>query len=196
MFSGHNYQKARELFLSMKRSEISRSNRVARLIWTLVWMVFFRPTPRPFHAWRCFLLRLFGARIGKRVAVYQSARIWAPWNLEMADRSCLGDFVDAYSVDKINLGEGAVVSQYSYLCTASHDYTEASRPLITAPIVIGSQAWVTADVFIAPGVTIGEGAVVTARSSVFSDVEPWVVASGNPCRAVRPRVMKSAEEIG
>lgn len=159
-------------------------------------MVFFRPTPRPFHAWRCFLLRLFGARIGKRVAVYQSARIWAPWNLEMADRSCLGDFVDAYSVDKINLGEGAVVSQYSYLCTASRDYTEASRPLITAPIVIGSQAWVTADVFIAPGVTIGEGAVVTARSSVFSDVEPWVVASGNPCRAVRPRVMKSAEETG
>lgn len=179
---------------SMKRSEISRSNRIARLVWTLVWMIFFRPTPRPFHAWRCFLLRLFGARLGKGVAVYQSARIWAPWNLEMADRSCLGDFVDAYSVDKIIIGEGAVVSQYSYLCTASHDYTEASRPLITAPIVIGSQAWVTADVFIAPGVTIGEGAVVTARSSVFSDIEPWVVASGNPCKAVRPRILRSAKE--
>jgi putative colanic acid biosynthesis acetyltransferase WcaF len=175
----------------LKRCDLSKANKLARALWGIVWIFFFRPTPRPFHAWRRLLLRAFGARLGKRVSVYQSARIWAPWNLEMEEGSCLGDFVDAYCVDKIRLGRGAVVSQYSYLCTASHDYTDPSRPLVTAPIVIGAQAWVTADVFVAPGVTIGEGAVVTARSSVFADVEPWVVASGNPARVRRPRILKS-----
>lgn len=171
---------------------LSRANKLGRALWGIVWLTLFRPTPRPLHAWRCLLLRLFGAHIGKRVRVYPSARIWAPWNLEMEEGSCLGDFVDAYCVDKIKVGENATVSQYSFLCTASHDYTDPAQPLVTAPIVIGSQAWVTADVFVAPGVTIGEGTVITARSSVFADISPWVVASGNPAAAVRPRTLKTA----
>ena len=107
----------------------------------------------------------------------------------MADHRCLSEQVDCYCVDKIRIGAHATVSQYSFLCTASHDYRDAAMPLVTAPITIGDRAWVTADVFVAPGVTIGEGAVITARSSVFSDIEPWVVASGNPAKAVKPRVM-------
>jgi len=171
----------------MQRRQLSLANKVGRGLWGVVWATLFRPTPRPFHAWRRLLLRSFGAKLGPRANVYQSARIWAPWNLEMEEGSCLGDFVDAYSVDKIRLGKGAVVSQYSYLCTASHDYHDSGHPLITAPITIQAKAWVTADVFVAPGVTIGEGAVVTARSSVFSDIDPWKVASGNPAVVVRSR---------
>ncbi|MGR9099992.1 MAG: putative colanic acid biosynthesis acetyltransferase [Gammaproteobacteria bacterium] len=105
----------------------------------------------------------------------------------MGDHSCLGDWVDCYCVDKIHIGAFATVSQYSFLCTANHDYTDPAMPLITAPIFIGDRAWITADVFVAPGVTIGEGAVVTARSSVFHDIGPWTVASGNPARPVKPR---------
>jgi putative colanic acid biosynthesis acetyltransferase WcaF len=172
----------------LKPVKLGVKNKLLRGIWNLVWLALFRPTPRPFHGWRSFLLRLFGAKLGKSVAVYPSARIWAPWNLQMEDGSCLGDFVDAYCVDKIKLGKGAVVSQYSYLCTASHDYADFRHPLVTAPITIGARSWVTADVFVAPGVTVGEGAVITARSSVFTNVEPWVVASGNPARAIRKRI--------
>ncbi len=177
---------------TLQPRHLSRANKLARGLWGVVWLVLFRPTPRPLHAWRCFLLKLFGARIGRRVRVYPSARIWAPWNLEMGDGSCLGDFVDAYCVDTIELGQAALVSQYAFLCTASHDYTDASLPLITGPIRVGRQAWVTSDVFVGPGVSIGEGAVVTARSSVFRDLDPWVVASGNPAVAVRPRTLKNA----
>lgn len=108
----------------------------------------------------------------------------------MGDHSCLSEQVDCYCVDKIRIGANATVSQYSFLCTASHDYTVPRMPLVTAPITIGERAWVTADVFVAPGVTIGEGAVITARSSVFSDIEPWVVAGGNPARGVKTRVFK------
>lgn len=157
------------------------------MVWNLVWIFLFRPTPRPLHAWRRLLLKCFGATIGSRVLVYQSAKIWAPWNLTMEDDSVLGDYVDCYCVAPVRIGNAAVVSQYSFLCTASHDYRESSRPLVAAPIVIGEHAWVTADVFVAPGVVVGNGAVVQARSVVFDDVEPWTVSGGHPAKMIKTR---------
>jgi putative colanic acid biosynthesis acetyltransferase WcaF len=125
--------------------------------------------------------------VGQGAHPYPSARIWAPWNLEMGDYSCLSEGVDCYCVDLIRIGPRSTVSQYSFLCTASHDYMQASMPLVTAPIEIGKRVWIAADVFVAPGLTVGDGVVVTARSSVFSDLPPWVVAKGNPAVPVRPR---------
>ena len=158
----------------------------------MVWLIFFRPTPKVCHAWRRFLLRAFGAKIGRGVHVHSSARIWAPWNLEMGDYSCLSFDVDCYSVAAIRIGSHVTISQYSFLCTASHDFEQPNMPLITAPIAIGEGAWIAADVFIAPGVTIGEGAVVGARSSVFNYVQPRVVVAGNPARLLKHRVLKEA----
>jgi putative colanic acid biosynthesis acetyltransferase WcaF len=171
----------------LRESRIGLGNKLARSLWNIVWFFLFRPTPRPMHAWRRMLLRLFGAKIGTGVRVYQSARIWAPWNLVMENDSCLGDFVDCYSVDQIHFGPRATVSQYSYLCTASHDYTRRALPLVTAPIHIGADAWVTADVFVGPGVSIGEGSVVGARSTVTRDVPAWVVVAGSPPKLIGPR---------
>ena len=164
--------------------ELGASSKLARLLWNSAWLLLYRPSPVPLHGWRRFLLRLFGARVGTGAHPYPSARVWAPWNLIMEEHSCLSHHVDCYCVDKIHLGRRATVSQYSYLCTASHDYTRADMPLVTAPIRIEADAWVTADVFIGPGVTIGEGAVVGARSTVMRDVEPWTVVAGNPPKVV------------
>jgi putative colanic acid biosynthesis acetyltransferase WcaF len=121
------------------------------------------------------------------VRIYNSARIWAPWNLVMGDFSVLGDRVDCYSVARVEIGAHCIVSQYSFLCTATHDADQSHFPLITAPIRIGDRSWVAADVFIGPGVTVGEGAVVGARASVFKDVEPWTVVGGTPARLIRRR---------
>lgn len=160
-------------------------NRPSRALWSLVWWVAYRPSPRVFHGWRRFLLRRFGAIIGKGAHPYPSARIWAPWNLTMGEGSCLGDYVQCYSVDRITLEPQATVSQFSFLCTAGHDYRAKGMPLITAPITIGRGAWVAADAFIGSGVTVGERAVVGARASVFRDVDPWTVVGGNPARVIR-----------
>lgn len=103
----------------------------------------------------------------------------------MGEGSCLGDHVDCYAVDQVILEPYATVSQYSFLCTAGHDYTVHTMPVISAPIRIGRRAWVAADVFVGPGVTIGEGAVVGARASVFRDVDPWTVVGGNPARVIK-----------
>ena len=169
------------------KSELSLGNRLARAVWGAVWVLLFRTSPRPLHAWRRGLLRLFGARLGCGVRVYPSARIWAPWHLTMGDYSVLGDAVDCYAVDRIELGPHSVVSQYSYLCTATHEVDHPDFPLVTAPIKVAARAWVAADVFIGPGVTVGEGAVVGARASVFKDVPPGAIVGGNPARLIRMR---------
>lgn len=173
---------------------LSLRNKIARSVWHFVWLLLYRPSPRLLHAWRCLLLRLFGAKLGKGVHPYPSARIWAPWNLEMGDHACLSEGVDCYCVAKICIGAHSTVSQYSFLCSASHDYSQAAMPLVAAPITIGEWVWITADVFVGPGVKIGDGAVVTARSSVFHDLPPWMVAKGNPAVAVKPREFESGND--
>ncbi len=103
----------------------------------------------------------------------------------MREGSCLADYVDCYSVGRVTLEPYATVSQYSFLCTAGHEYRLKEMPVITAPITIRRRAWVAADAFIGPGVTVGEGAIVGARASVFRDVDPWTVVGGNPARAIK-----------
>ena len=163
-------------------TRLAAGNRLLRALWGLVWLLLYRPSPRPLHVWRRALLRAFGARVGAGAHPYPGARIWAPWNLTMERDSCLADAVDCYCVARITIGARATVSQYSYLCSASHDHRDPAMPLVAAPIVIEPKAWVAADVFIGPGVRVGEGAVVGARSTVMRDVAPWTVVAGTPAR--------------
>lgn len=160
-----------------------------RVLWGLVWALLFRPSPRILRGWRRFLLRLFGARVGREAYLCPSVRIWAPWNLEIGNFSWIGDHVDCYCVAPIRLGSHVVVSQYSYLCTASHNHSDPHFALVTSPISIGSSAWVAADVFVGPGVTVGAGAVLGARSTVLRDVEAWTIVAGNPARFLKKRVL-------
>jgi putative colanic acid biosynthesis acetyltransferase WcaF len=136
---------------------------------------------------------LFGARIERGAVIHASTRVWAPWYLEMGPHSCLSHQVDCYSVDTIRIGAYATISQYSFLCAASHDPDSSDMTLTTGPIIIGDHAWVAADVFIAPGVTVGEGAVIGARSSVFKDVPSWTIVTGNPARIARKRARAVAD---
>ena len=176
-----------QIDVANSRSTHSLQNKIMRVAWGMAWCILFRPTPKVCHAWRRFLLRSFGAKIGSRCHIYSSVKVWAPWNLTLGDHSTLSHHVDCYCVAPVTIGEHVTVSQYSYLCTASHDIDHANMPLITAPIQIGDGAWITACVFVGPGVEIGTGAVVGARSAVFKAVDAWTVVGGNPCRHIRNR---------
>lgn len=174
-----------------------RSLRARRMLWGIVYHLFFKPTPRfIFKAWRRWLLRRFGAKIGQGAHIAPSCFVWAPWNLSMGDYACLGDGVDCYSQSEITLGDYSTVSQRSYLCTASHDIRQFSRPLISSPITIAPHAWVCAEAFIGPGVEIGEGAIVAARAVVVRDVAPWKVMGGNPAREIGQRRIDGISEVG
>ena len=173
-----------------RRSPHSVGHRLARLIWGIVQATVFRYSPRNFHRWRNMLLRLFGASLHSKARVYPRARIWGPWNLTMDEGATIGDDVDVYSVAAVHLEAWVVVSQYCYLCAATHEFEDVQFPLVPMPITIGRRAWIAADVFIGPGVTIGAGTVVGARSSVFKDLEAWIVAAGSPAKKIRDRTLQ------
>jgi putative colanic acid biosynthesis acetyltransferase WcaF len=170
----------------------STANKIGRVLWAAVWLLLFRPSPRIFFGWRRLLLRAFGAKIGRNARILPSVRIWIPWNLTVGAESAIGHDVDCYCVDRITIGEHATVSQYAFLCTASHDLTDPHMRLTSAPIEVRSQAWVCAGAFVAPGVVIHEGAVVGARSVVVRDVAEWTVVAGNPARFIKKRVLKES----
>lgn len=162
-----------------------------RVLWTIVNKTIFRCL-----AWwrlyylKNFILRLFGANVPNHVNIYSSCDIFAPWNLTVGEKSTIGPNTKIYNKAPVVIGKNVVISQGSYLCTASHDISSPTHDLVTAPIVIEDRSWVAADAFIGMGVTIHEGAVVGARGCVFKDVAPWTVVGGNPARVLKIRVMK------
>jgi putative colanic acid biosynthesis acetyltransferase WcaF len=167
-----------------------------RFLWLFVQATIYRASPGRAHAWRRWLLRLFGARMGISAAVHGKTHIMHPWLLEMGDWSTLAGGVTVYNLGMIKIGDHSLVSQDVYLCAGSHDYRQPTLPLIKPPITIGNGVWICAGAFVCPGVTIGDNSVIGARSVVGGDVPSGVVAAGNPCRVIRPRDMSVAVQAG
>ncbi len=159
-------------------------------LWWAVQATLFAGSPQILYRWRAFLLRLFGAKIGKNVVIRPSVKITYPWKLTVGDYAWVGDDAVLYTLGEINIGAHAVISQKGYLCTGSHDYTSAHFDINAAPIVIGEKCWLATDLFVAPGVTIGHGTVVGARSSVFKSLPANAICRGNPAVVTRQRVQK------
>ena len=164
-------------------------NRILRLIWQLTWFALIAWTPPQWRSWRTAIYRLFGAQIARDANIRASARVWAPWHLHMGHRSSLGPRVICYNMAMISFEDDVIVSQGAHLCAGSHDIEDPDFQLVAAPITIGSNCWIAAEAFVGPGVSIGEGAVLGARSVAFGDLAPWTVYVGNPAKPVKARVI-------
>jgi putative colanic acid biosynthesis acetyltransferase WcaF len=92
-----------------------------------------------------------------------------------------------YNLGPITIGEQVTVSQQAHLCAGTHDHTDPAMPLLKPPITIEDQAWICADAFVGPHVTVGEGAVVGARAVAVKDVPEWTIVGGNPARKIGQR---------
>ena len=178
------------------KNEFSFGQKCARVLWGIVYLLFFRPTFArlyPCQLWRNLLVRMFGARTWYQAQYFPTVRIWAPWNLRTGRSVAVDDNVDLYDVAHITMGHMVSISRRAFLCTASHDISDVGRPLKTAPIKIGNGVWIGAEAYIGPGVTIGDGAVIAARAVVVKDVLPWTVVGGNPARAIKERPVNRKE---
>ncbi len=156
-------------------------------LWWIVQSLLFNPSPQFMYGWRRFLLRLFGAEIGKKVLLRPKMRTQFPWKVSIGDFSWIGDDVVLYSLGQITIGANVVVSQKCYLCTGSHDSSEPSFPIFFLPIDIEDECWLATDVFVGPGVGIGKGTVVGARSSVFKSLPAGKICIGSPAKIIRDR---------
>lgn len=156
------------------------------MLWDLAHPLF-AYSPRPFWGWRNGLLRLFGARIGRDCRIHPSALITIPWNLAIEDSVGVGDRAILYALGPIAIGSRATISQGAHLCAGTHDYRDPTMPLVKSPIAIGEDAWVCAEAFVAPGIVVGQRAIVGARGVVTRDVAADCIVAGNPARVVKMR---------
>jgi putative colanic acid biosynthesis acetyltransferase WcaF len=175
-----------------QRPAFSTGNKLRRLIWNLCWALFFRLSPRPLHAWRALLLRLFGAELGENCKFYPGARIWAPWNLICEDVVAVADGAEIYNPAVMRFGSHAIVSQGAYLCGATHDFNDVRFPLIAYEMSFGPYSWVCARACVGPGVSLGEGAVLGLAAVATRDLEPWGVYGGSPAVKLKERTVNRA----
>jgi len=173
------------------RPSLPLADRARRQLWNVVALLLFRPSPRPAHAWRAFLLRLFGAQLGSDCRIYPRAEIWAPWNLRCADIVAIGDGAVIYNPQPVSIGSHAVISQQAYLCGASHDCSDPSFPMISAQIEIGPSAWICARATVQMGVRVGAGAVLALGAVAAGDLEPWTIYGGVPAKRLKPRILSA-----
>ncbi len=179
-----------DITANRRTSNYSRQEMILRMVWMLV-QPMFRYSPRPCFAWRRFLLRTMGATIGDRVHIYPSSQVSLPWMLRIGNDSAVGENVLIYNLGEVTIGCRATISHRAHLCAGTHDYTDKTLPLQRRPIAIGDDAWVCADAFVGPGLSIGDGAVVGACAAVFKNVDPWTVVGGNPASFIKKRILKS-----
>jgi putative colanic acid biosynthesis acetyltransferase WcaF len=176
--------------LDIAANRSARKYDPAELIRRVLWgigAVVFRWTPRLLYGVRNGLLRLFGAEVGPNVRIHPRATIYFPWNLTIGDWSSVGEDALIYNLGPVTIGEQVTISQRTHLCAGTHDATDPAMPLQKPPINVGNQAWVCADAFVGPGVTIGDGVVIGARSVVVDDIDEWTVVAGNPAEYIKQR---------
>ena len=133
------------------------------------------------------MLKIFRANLSGMPFIHSTAKVQIPWNLTMRHRACLGECVNAYSLGKIEILEGATVAQEAYLCTGTHNFKDPSLQLITKPITIGKNSFIGARAMILPGVSIGDHAIVGAMSVVSKDLPDHKIVAGNPAKKIGER---------
>lgn len=173
-----------EIAANRRMRKWSLGELAGRFLWEYAGSLVFALIPRPLWMLRRQLLRAFGARIGCQVHVFPSVRIAIPWNLRIDDHASVGDRVIIYNLGPLVIGAAATVSHGAHLCGGTHDFRRADLPLVKSAIAIGAGAWICADAYVGPGVTVGELAVIGARAVAVKDVVAREIVVGNPARRV------------
>lgn len=183
-------KKIQDLSLYLTPKNFRGKSKFKVQLWWIVQATLFNWSPQFLYGWRRFLLKLFGAQIGTKVLIRPSVKITYPWKIIIGDYSWIGDDVVLYSLGNIIIGSNTVISQRSYICTGSHDFTKEQFPIFEKEIVINDQCWLATDVFVAPGITIGKGTVVGARSTVLNNLDSNSVYAGYPAKFIKQRCIE------
>jgi putative colanic acid biosynthesis acetyltransferase WcaF len=164
-------------------------NAVKRLLWFYVNALFFKTSLVPINGFKVFLLRVFGATVGKNVTIKPCVNIKYPWHLTIGNQSWIGEQVWIDSLVTISIGSHVCLSQGAMLLTGSHDYKKTSFNLITKPLMIEDGAWIGAGALVNLGVTVASHTVLTSGSVATKNLEAYSVYQGNPAIKIRDRII-------
>jgi putative colanic acid biosynthesis acetyltransferase WcaF len=170
----------------------SKATTFRRVVWAAVYPLF-RLSPRICYGWRNLLLRVMGARVGTGARVDNRADITFPWNVEIGPMSSVAANVLIYSLGQVSIGHSVTISHNAQLCAGTHDYRRNDFPLLLVPIVVKDGAWICANAFICPGVTVGESAIVGACAVATKNIPDRLIVAGNPARQIGTREANQEE---
>lgn len=126
---------------------------------------------------------MFGARIGAGCAIHPSVHIEIPWNLNLGANVRVCERAILYCLGPVTIGEGTLIGPFVHICAGTHDYTSPSFTLLRSPIEIGAHCALLTASFVAPGVVVAPGTVLTPRAGLFKNSEPDTTYEGNPAKA-------------
>jgi putative colanic acid biosynthesis acetyltransferase WcaF len=158
-----------------------------QLLWYFVGSPLVQSYLIPVSTIKVWTLRMFGASIGQCVRIKPGVRVKFPWRLSVGNFVWIGEDTWIDNLASVVIADHVCISQGVYLCTGNHDWHDPNFKLITAPIQIEKSAWIAAKSVIGPGVTVGEGVVLTLGGVTGKSLEPMTIYAGNPAQPVRKR---------
>lgn len=167
-----------------RKSPYSLQAKIGRLLWGVTSVLLWSNTPRGASWFRVMLLRLFGAKVGRGVQIDPAVQIEIPWNLDIGDNVRVCRRAILYCLGPVRIGSGTLVGPYAHICAGTHDFTDPRFTLLRQPITIGSRCVIQTAAFVAPDVTVGDGAVLAPRACLYSDAEPGRRYGGNPAKLI------------
>ena len=165
----------------------SKKGRFIRFLWYLTSLLFFQNYIFPFYSLKSFILKIFGAQIGKNVIIKPNVNIKYPWNLVIGNNVWVGEKVWIDNLDLVTINDSVCISQSAYLLTGNHNYKSLYFDLITKPIIIYEGAWIGAKSIICPGVVINPNAIISVGAVLTKDAESSKVYAGNPAILLKDR---------
>jgi len=163
---------------------------IRRVLWYISNFIFFKTLiPYPYKL-KVFILRFFGAKVGKNVVIKPDVNIKFPWFLEIGDNVWIGENAWIDNLTWVKIGNNVCISQGAYICTGNHNYKKESFDLIVKPVIIEDGVWIGAKSVVCPGIRMKNHSILTVCSILNTDAEEYTIYRGNPAQPIRKRIIE------
>lgn len=176
--------------LSKYKTSWRDQHALKRILWYFINALFFLNPLNPIVSLKVFLLRLFGAKIGRGVMIKPGINIKYPWFLEVGNYTWIGENVWIDNLGKVKIGDNSCVSQGAMILTGNHNYEKSTFDLIIKEVILEDGVWIGAKAVVCPGVVCDSHSFLTAGSVAVKNMEPFTVYQGNPAVPIKKREIK------
>ncbi|MEP6584757.1 MAG: WcaF family extracellular polysaccharide biosynthesis acetyltransferase [Ginsengibacter sp.] len=158
-----------------------------RFLWYWTNALVFNSSLFPFYGLKVFLLRLFGAKIGKNVSIKPLVNIKYPWMLGIGSNVWIGESVWIDNLAEVSIGNNVCLSQGAMLLSGNHDYSKATFDLFVKKIILEDGVWIGGKATVCGGVVCKTHSVLSVGSVATSHLDSLTIYQGNPAIKLKAR---------
>ncbi|MBC7425286.1 MAG: colanic acid biosynthesis acetyltransferase WcaF [Bacteroidia bacterium] len=160
-----------------------------QICWYVVSIMFFK-TGFPFYPPKCYLLKLFGAKVGKNLSIKPHVTIKYPWKLTIGNNVWIGEQVWIDNLEMVTFRDNVCVSQGSLILCGNHNYKSPTFDLLTGPVTLNEGCWIGARCIITAGVEMGSHSVLLSGSVASKNLEPYKIYRTHAAEFVKDRIIE------